>query len=141
MPPGASCVDGLKSLKIVNAAVRPGPLTGSRLSPGSGWPSGAGSTFPGASPPPATVKDVFEKLVSVARAARETIETHVDPATLHSCAVTSPWPGSASAELMWQPKQKGWFAIGPAPSLAGCAEVKRLIPSSICCRSAGVVAG
>src|SRR5215469_1550224 len=108
MPVGllaASACVGLKSLKTVNAASLPGPFTASRLAFGSGPPAGApppvaGRFPPGATPPPvAGSSEVNLKLVGVARAARETIEVQVDPATAHSLADTIPWWGSASAEL------------------------------------------
>src|SRR5215472_8941259 len=83
MPVGllaASACVGLKSPKVVKAAVRPAPLTASRLSLGSGVPSA--STFPAGRPPPVVESnEVNLKLVGVARAARETRDTQVDPPT------------------------------------------------------------
>src|SRR5579864_4178442 len=103
----SACV-GLKSLKTVNAASLPGPFTASRLALGSGCPSGAGRSLPGATHPPvAGSSDVNLKLVGVARAARETIDVQVEPATPHSLPDTNPIWGGVSAVLWWQPRQKG----------------------------------
>ena len=95
---GTSAWFGLKSPKVVKAAVRPGPLTASRLSFGFGWPSG--SNVPAGCPPPvAGSSEVNWRFVGVARAARETRDTQVDPGT-QVLELTIPGAEMASAELM-----------------------------------------
>ena len=94
----ASAWLGLKSPKVVKAAVRPGPLMASRLSAGLGWPSG--SNVPAGWPPPVAGSSAVNlKLVGVERAARETSDTQVDPGT-QELELTIPGLEIASAELI-----------------------------------------
>ncbi len=46
-----------------------------------------------------------------------------------------------SAEFVWQPRQNGWLASGPAPSAGVCGVVKNFNPSSSAWRSPAVALG
>src|SRR5208283_931127 len=94
----------------------------------------------GRPPPVAGSSDVKAKLVGVDRAARETLDTHVEPG-VHDPGLRSPGLWTASAVLMWQPRQNNWLFSGPRPSAAVCGVVKNLIPSRTACCSLVVASG